>query len=54
MAPYPHLMPTCTNCGAEREAEELCRHEREGMVLVHCPECNAVLGYYRDRSLRRA
>jgi len=39
-------MPTCDNCEATREADELERHEREGMVFVHCPDCGHALGTY--------
>ncbi|WP_199174830.1 hypothetical protein [Halegenticoccus soli] len=40
-------MPTCKYCGAEREPSELIRHERPGVLLVHCPECQRLLGRYR-------
>ncbi|MFC5972425.1 hypothetical protein ACFPYI_13875 [Halomarina salina] len=43
-------MPTCPNCGADHETAALCRHEREGLVVVHCPDCNFLLGRYRDPS----
>jgi len=35
-------MPTCNHCGTEHEAPELVRHEREGLLLVHCPDCNCL------------
>lgn len=47
-------MPTCPHCETAHDAEDLHRHEREGMVTVHCPDCTFVLGYYRDRALRYA
>ncbi|WP_254536311.1 hypothetical protein [Halomarina litorea] len=47
-------MPTCPHCETDLDASDLCRHEREGLVTVHCPTCNFVLGYYRDRALRYA
>jgi hypothetical protein len=41
-------MPTCRLCGVEHETEDLCRHEQEGVLVVHCPDCHAPLGYYRS------
>ncbi|MFC4360080.1 hypothetical protein ACFO0N_19190 [Halobium salinum] len=40
-------MPTCHHCDATHTAEELTRHERPGVVLVHCPDCDCLLGRYR-------
>ena len=47
-------MPTCPNCECDHDVADLCRHEHEGFVIVHCPDCNFVLGRYRDRALRYA
>ncbi|HKL28050.1 MAG TPA: hypothetical protein VJ898_02165 [Natrialbaceae archaeon] len=47
-------MPTCRHCGAEHEAADLVRHERNGLLLVHCPDCNCLMGTYRDPSARRS
>ncbi|MFB6120400.1 MAG: hypothetical protein ABEJ68_04710 [Halobacteriaceae archaeon] len=43
-------MPTCRNCDEQFDAEELERHEREGMVFVHCPDCGRPLGQYNRHS----
>ena len=40
-------MPVCPHCGAEHDVEELTRHEMPGLVLVHCPACERLLGRYR-------
>ncbi len=48
----PHCMPTCGHCGQETPVESLVRHEHETGVVVHCPDCNCVLGRYRDPSVR--
>ncbi|WP_257298926.1 DUF6510 family protein [Haloarchaeobius sp. FL176] len=45
-------MPTCGHCGQETPVESLVRHEHETGVVVHCPDCNCVLGRYRDPSVR--
>ncbi len=45
-------MPTCKHCATEVETEDLVRHERHGLTLVHCPDCNCLLGKYRDPSYR--
>jgi uncharacterized Zn finger protein len=41
---------TCQRCDGEFEVEELIRHERPRLVLVHCPNCGSLLGEYRDPS----
>ena len=41
-------MPTCKRCGGEFEAGELERHEVDGMVYVHCPDCGFNLGDYNS------
>ncbi|MFB6137735.1 MAG: hypothetical protein ABEJ42_05265 [Halobacteriaceae archaeon] len=43
-------MPTCPGCDAERSAADLTRHEDDGMVRVHCPECGRLLGTYNRRA----
>jgi hypothetical protein len=40
-------MPTCRHCSAEVATEDLVRHERPGLVRVHCPQCQCLLGRYR-------
>jgi ribosomal protein S27E len=42
-------MVTCRGCGGEYEAGDLCRHETEGLVRVHCPDCGRTLGTYNER-----
>jgi uncharacterized C2H2 Zn-finger protein len=39
-------MPSCASCETDFEAEELERHERDGMAFVHCPDCGRTLGQY--------
>ncbi|WP_336344385.1 hypothetical protein [Halalkalicoccus ordinarius] len=41
-------MTTCQRCDGEFEPEELIRHERPRLVLVHCPDCGTFLGEYHD------
>ena len=41
-------MTTCINCDADLSPEDLVRHVRETRTVVHCPECNCLLGQYRD------
>jgi uncharacterized Zn finger protein len=43
-------MPTCPSCDGEYDAEELKRHERDGMVFVHCPDCGHSMGAYNRHS----
>jgi hypothetical protein len=45
-------MPVCPGCETDHDVTELCRHEREGVVIVHCPDCNRPLGRYRDPAVR--
>jgi uncharacterized Zn finger protein len=40
-------VPRCPGCGADHEAVDLVRDERETAVVVHCPNCNQLLGRYR-------
>ncbi|MFC6731940.1 hypothetical protein [Haladaptatus sp. DYSN1] len=40
-------MTTCSHCGNEYTADQLIRHERPRLVVIHCPGCNAPLGQYR-------
>jgi len=42
-------MATCKRCGTSVEADDLVRHERESLVVVHCPDCNFTMGTWRDR-----
>ena len=42
-------MPRCKGCGNECDVTELVRHENEGTVIVHCPECGQLLGTYNER-----
>ncbi|WP_202935072.1 hypothetical protein [Halorussus amylolyticus] len=39
-------MRTCNGCGRDLAVEDLVRHERGRIVLVHCPDCKRVLGRY--------
>lgn len=43
-------MPTCPHCGAEHTAEELVRHQLGELLMVHCPDCNFMLGMYNQHS----
>jgi Zn-finger nucleic acid-binding protein len=45
-------MPVCPNCDADHDVTALRRHERRGLLLVHCPDCNRLLGRYRDPTAR--
>lgn len=45
-------MPTCTRCGADHPTEELVRHEQDGMLFVHCPDCQHPFGVYNRRAER--
>jgi hypothetical protein len=40
-------MPTCPRCEATHPAADLVRHEEPRVVLVHCPDCECLLGRYR-------
>jgi uncharacterized Zn finger protein len=40
-------MPTCHRCGGSHETADLVRHERARLVLVHCPDCECLMGRYR-------
>ena len=40
-------MVTCTGCGESYAPDELVRHERGRLLVVHCPDCRCVLGRYR-------
>jgi uncharacterized Zn finger protein len=42
-------MPSCPCCDSDHGTDDLVRHERRTLVVVHCPDCNQVLGRYRDR-----
>ena len=41
-------MTTCSYCKRESDVTELVRHEHDGMLFVHCPHCNHVLGVYNE------
>ena len=43
-------VPTRKGCAGEFDVEALCRHERAGVVLVHCPDCGRLLGAYNRRT----
>ncbi|WP_433623134.1 hypothetical protein [Halomicrococcus sp. NG-SE-24] len=43
-------MPTCKHCDREFVAEDLVRHERGRLVIVHCPDCKHVVGTYDRHS----
>ena len=40
-------MATCPGCEATFDPEELVRHDRDRFLVVHCPDCNHVIGRYR-------
>lgn len=40
-------MPVCPRCHTDHDVEDLVRHERPGILLVHCPACECVMGSYR-------
>jgi len=46
-------MPTCPRCRGEYEASALVRHEHEGLVIVHCPDCEFPMGSYNRHGGRR-
>ncbi|MFB6072300.1 MAG: hypothetical protein ABEJ88_04955 [Halobacterium sp.] len=41
-------MTTCPGCEQRYDADELTRHERDGVVHVHCPDCGQRLGTYNE------
>ncbi|WP_435361264.1 hypothetical protein [Haloarchaeobius sp. DFWS5] len=41
-------MPTCASCESTVSTDDLVRHERDGFLFVHCPECHCCMGHYRD------
>ncbi|WP_327052169.1 hypothetical protein [Halomicrococcus gelatinilyticus] len=43
-------MPTCKHCKATFTAEDLVRHEKGRLVVVHCPDCKHVVGTYNRHS----
>jgi hypothetical protein len=45
-------MPVCRQCGVDHDADALVRHERSALVFVHCPDCNRLLGTWRDPARR--
>jgi hypothetical protein len=45
-------MPTCPGCDGSFDPGALDRHERDGRVVVHCPDCDAVVGTWRDPASR--
>jgi hypothetical protein len=47
-----HGMPRCTHCETDHDVEALVRHRRGDLLLVHCPDCNCMMGSYRDPSRR--
>ncbi|MEF8773874.1 MAG: hypothetical protein V5A37_04055 [Halobacteriales archaeon] len=46
-------MPTCRNCGADHDVVDLVRHERDGTVVVHCPDCSFPMGRWDSRAAGR-
>lgn len=52
IGPEPISMPTCRGCGEEHETDTLERHERDGLVIVHCPDCAYTMGTWRDPAAR--
>ena len=43
-------VPTCQNCHAELVADDLVRHDHDGLLLVHCPNCGFTMGTYNRHS----
>lgn len=43
-------MPTCKHCKTTFAAEDLVRHEKGRLVVVHCPDCKHVVGTYNRHS----
>lgn len=41
-------MPTCKQCGSSLEAADLVRYETGDLLLVYCPNCNGLMGNYRE------
>ena len=50
--PEPISVPTCRGCETAFDVEDLDRHERDGLVLVHCPDCGFRMGTWRDPAVR--
>jgi uncharacterized Zn finger protein len=46
-------MPTCQSCGTTHETTALVRHEFHDLLVVHCPDCNCMMGTYRDPGRNR-
>lgn len=40
-------MVSCPGCGGTYAADDLVRHEHERLLVVHCPDCNRLIGRYR-------
>jgi hypothetical protein len=36
------------------DVDDLVRHEREGLLRIHCPDCKGLLGAYHDPSASRS
>jgi NAD-dependent SIR2 family protein deacetylase len=47
-------MPVCSHCETDYEVDDLVRHDRRGVLLVHCPSCECLLGRYRRHGDRPA
>ncbi|EJN60668.1 hypothetical protein [Halogranum rubrum] len=47
-------MPRCHRCETDHDATDLVRHDRRGVLLVHCPTCSCLLGQYRRHGDRPA
>jgi len=41
-------MPRCRHCDRDLDVDALVSHETDGLLRVHCPECDGHLGTYRD------
>ncbi|MCU4741946.1 hypothetical protein OB955_20640 [Halobacteria archaeon AArc-m2/3/4] len=46
-------MPTCKQCGSTLETADLVRHEAGDLLMVHCPECQRLMGTYREPGYNR-
>lgn len=45
-------MPVCPSCETDHDLDALVRHERRSFVVVHCPDCECVLGRYNEHTHR--
>lgn len=46
-------MPTCKQCDSILATDDLVRHEEGDLLMVHCPECQNLMGTYREPGYNR-